>query len=520
MPPEATIPDWRADSLAARLPQQWRLPLARLALAWAGLILLTGQAWLGMADKWWNDATYNHAMFVPLISGWLVWTRREILQKLQPQGWWPGLVLLAGALMLWLLGTLAGINTAIHLGAVAALIATVPTLLGPRVTYALLFPLAYLLFLVPFGGELVPALQMITAEIVIFLTELSGIQAHIDGVFIDTPVGLFEVAEACSGVKFLIAMLALGVLVAQTCFTSWKRRAVFMATALALPILANGVRAWGTIAIAQVQGIEFAEGFDHVFYGWVFFALVVAALFAVFWRWFDRDPEDPGIDLEMVQSHAWVAKLETDKGNANAALAGIAIVAVLFAGWASLASRVEAQLPAAIAAPVVDGWQQVPYEPQVAWEPQASGADQRVLQRYRNAQGQEVDLFVALYAAQEDGREASAYGDGALPLDTPWRWLEAADAPGRAKGDYLLANGQVKRLAHTTYRHGDLATGSAAKLKLAVMRDRLLLRARPTVLVIVSAEEQPGSDMAEMLAAFRQSAGDDAAWMDRIAAGR
>jgi exosortase/archaeosortase family protein len=62
------------------------------------------------------------------------------------------------------------------------------------------------------------------------------------------------VAEACSGVKFLIAMVALGVLVANVCFRSWHRRAAFMALCVAVPILANGVRAWGTIYAAQYVG--------------------------------------------------------------------------------------------------------------------------------------------------------------------------------------------------------------------------------------------------------------------------
>src|SRR5690606_8601613 len=116
-------------------------------------------------------------------------------------------------------------------------------LLGPRVAAAVLFPLAYMLFLVPFGDELIPALQMVTAKLAVALTHASGIPAQVDGIFIDTPVGLFRVAEACSGVKFLVAMIALGTLVAHLCFASSRRRAVFMAAAIMVPVLANGVRA-------------------------------------------------------------------------------------------------------------------------------------------------------------------------------------------------------------------------------------------------------------------------------------
>ena len=133
--------------------------------------------------------------------------------------------------------------------------------------------------------------------------------ATIDGVFIDTPVGLFEVAEACSGVKFLVAMVALGTLVAHLCFASWKRRVAFMAAAIVVPILANGVRAWGTIYIAQSQGVEFAAGFDHIVYGWIFFALVIAAVLGASWRFFDRSPDDPLIDAAALEDSPLLARL-------------------------------------------------------------------------------------------------------------------------------------------------------------------------------------------------------------------
>ncbi len=141
------------------------------------------------------------------------------------------------------------------------------------------------------------------------LTHASGVPAQIDGVFIDTPVGLFEVAEACSGAKFLIAMVALGTLVAHLCFASWKRRAAFMAAAVVVPVLANGVRAWGTIYIAQSQGLEFAAGFDHIVYGWVFFAIVIVALLGAAWPFFDRTPDDPLLDAEAIEASPLLTRL-------------------------------------------------------------------------------------------------------------------------------------------------------------------------------------------------------------------
>jgi exosortase A len=309
MPPELALsaaPKWWA-----RVPQTWRWPLLCLALAWAAILALTFGDWAEMTRQWWDASTYNHILLVPPILAWLVAQRRHELTKLTPQAWWPGLGLLAGAGLGWAAGTVLGINTVSQLGAVVFLQAAVATLLGPRVVAGLLFPLGYMLFLVPFGDEIMPAMQAVTAKMAVALTHASGVPAAIDGVFIDTPVGLFEVAEACSGVKFLVAMVALGALVAHTCFTSWRRRALFMATAVLVPVLANGVRAWGTIYIAQSQGVAFAAGFDHIVYGWIFFALVMAAVLGAWWRWFDRSPDAPLIDAAKLEASpllAWLAR--------------------------------------------------------------------------------------------------------------------------------------------------------------------------------------------------------------------
>lgn len=299
-----------ADALT--VPEAWRRPLIQLALAWAALFAVTWRDWAEMAHQWWDVSTYNHILLVPPILAWLVRQRWPELAKLAPRAWWPGIALFAGGLLGWLVGTELDINTLSQVGAVMLLQAAVALLLGPRVVAGLLFPLAYMVFLVPFGDELVPALQAITARLAVALTHASGVPATIDGVFIDTPAGLFEVAEACSGVKFLVAMIALGTLVAHLCFASRKRRIAFMAAAVVVPVLANGVRAWGTIYIAQSQGVEFAAGFDHIVYGWIFFAVVMAAVLGASWRFFDRSPDDPLIDAAALQASPLLARLAMD----------------------------------------------------------------------------------------------------------------------------------------------------------------------------------------------------------------
>lgn len=503
-------------ALAADMPLCWRRPLGLTVFAWALLIGIFWRDWSAMAGQWWNISTYNHILLIPPILAWLVAQRWSELRKLVPSGWWPGLFLFAGALCIWLLGAFAQANLLRHGGAVAMLAASVVTLLGPRVALGLLFPLGYMVFLVPFGDGLIPPLQMITADITIALTQISGIPAQIEGVFIDTPAGLFEVAAACSGVKFLIGMLAFGVLLAQLCFVSWIKRAAFVALSIVVPIVANGLRAWSTIYIAQSQGIEFAASVDHVVYGFVFFAIVMALTVAIAWRFFDRAPDAPMFEARWIEGRTWlerIARRSADTRVLALALIGVACMALV---WSTAAARLSAPMPAQIALPDVPGWEAVDYAPEVAWEPRASGADHRLIGRYRDASGREVDVFVALYAGQGEGREASGEGEGALVPDTPWRWLEAGAADPQLDRQWYRAFTHVRRYTETGWRHGDLLTGSNGRLRLALLADRLLMRARPTTTLILSAE---GTEGAGEVAAFRRAIGPVDQWMDGIAAG-
>jgi exosortase A len=351
MPPELALPQRRFASIGA-VPHTWRAPLLQLTLAWVGLILLTGDDWAEMARQWWNASTYNHILIVPFIMAWLVRLRWPELRKLTPQGWWPPLAWLVAGLLAWSAGTAAGINLVEEIGAVMLLQAAVATILGPRVAAALLFPLGYMLFLVPFGDEIMPPLQEITAHIAVALTHLSGVPATLTGVFIDTPIGRFEVAEACSGVKFLIAMIALGALVAHLCFHSPRRRALFMLTCVVVPVLANGVRAWGTIYVAQSRGVAFAAGFDHIVYGWVFFAIVMAGLLGVAWHFFDRPAHEQGLDAEAIEGSPLLGRLARLRIRGWAAVAVILLLSLASVWAVALADPfIEGSLAAAGAHP-------------------------------------------------------------------------------------------------------------------------------------------------------------------------
>ena len=296
------------------------------------LITVTAREWGEMFHQWWNIDTYTHILLVPIVIGWLVALKAGQLAKISPQAWLPGLGLVVAAMVLWGVGRASEINLIAHAGAVGALQGLAVAVLGPRASIMLALPIGFGVFLVPFGDEFIPLLQAITAEIAVALTHWSGVPAIVDGIYIDTPVGLFIVAEACSGVKFLIAMLTLAVLVCFTRFDRWWKRCAFIAASIIVPIIANGVRAWGTIYIAQSQGVEFAAGFDHIFYGWIFFAIVVALILSVAWRFFEREPEQFGWNADEASTMSLTQDMETALTSPAvmvAAIAGLTIAAAI-----------------------------------------------------------------------------------------------------------------------------------------------------------------------------------------------
>lgn len=325
---EAALKDLNALSYFARLSQSWRGALGLLGLGTVVLLVVTVREWAEMLHQWWYIDTYSHILLVPIIIGWLAALKASELVKIDPRPWLPGLLVVAVGLGLWCIGRISGANLIAHAGAVGALQGLVIAALGPRVSTLLALPLCFAVFLVPFGDEIIEPLQVITAEIAIMLTRWSGISAYFDGIYIDTPVGLFIVAEACSGVRFLIAMVTLAVLVAFTRFSKWSSRIAFMVASIVVPILANGVRAWGTVYIAQSQGVEFAAGFDHVFYGWFFFAFVVVLILGLAWRYFDKEPEDYGWTAAEVGNFNLFRRLDIGYTQPVAILAGLIALAI------------------------------------------------------------------------------------------------------------------------------------------------------------------------------------------------
>ena len=408
---------------------------------------------------------------------------------------------------MWLVGEAAGVGLFRQLGLVLMLQGAVAATLGERLVRGLLFPLAYALLLVPFGEELVPLLQTLTARISVALLHLSGLSAEIEGVFVTTRAGFFEVAEACSGVNFLIAMLAYAVFAAHLCFKSWTRRITFVALALATTILANALRAYGTMVAAEIWGIEAAGGIDHVFYGWIFFGLVILIVMLIARRWFDRPANDIAVDV------TGLGGLPSRAGRAGGVLLGALGIPLLFVAWATLIGGRAAPLPATMAIATPAGWATAASAERTRWFPRFDGADQQLVRHFADGQGHRVSVAIGGYERQAEGREVVAFGQGAVDPDSKWAWSAALDPVDGARTDRLLHPGPVLRDAATWYVVDGRATGSARGAKLAGLKARLLGGDPRALSLIVSAEERHGGR--DAVAAFVSASGGAQAMADR-----
>ncbi|MCF8707985.1 exosortase A [Rhizorhapis sp. SPR117] len=479
----------------------WPTHLVGLALVAAMFLLLFAGDVADIVSIWWNVSTFGHCLLIPLILFWLVEQRLHELRQLTPVAWWPGLIWAAAGAFCWLLGDAASVALARHLGLVVMLQGAVITMLGPQVSRGLAFPIFYALFLVPFGEEFVPVLQTITAHLSMLFLDWSGIPAHLSGVFITTPSGYFEVAEACSGAKFLIAMAAYAALVCNVCFKSWSRRIAFMSAALVIAVIANGVRAFGTIYIADRISIDFATSFDHVIYGWIFFAIILALVMTMGWPLFDRRAHEAFLDPHKLQGRVRYA------GRIGVIAPSLMAVAVAAPLWSFAMVAASDPVPTRISLPEIQGWTRVDYRPAYPWRPRFAGADHEVMGRYRNSQGQEADLAIAVYARQQEGQELVGFGQGAIDPDSKWVWSAPALAPAEASGEHIVAPGPVNRDVVSFYSIDGVVTGNATRVKLQTLKARLLGGDQRAAAVLISAEDREGYPAQAAIRAFLRDIG-------------
>ena len=249
----------------------------------SGLVVgLYHEVFARLVAQWYEDPDYSHGFLVPLVSAYLVWERRGILARVgvTPSAW--GIGVLAVGLLMLLLGSLGAELYLQRSSFLIVISGLVLLLLGHAFLRTVAFPIAFLFFMIPLPtivmNELAFPLQLFAAKTAAFCLFNFGIPMLREGNLIVLSGTTLEVAEACSGLRSLQALLALGVFYAY--FSQpvmWKRWALVILS-IPIAIIANAFRVTGTGVLAHNWGPEAAEGFYHTFSGWLIFVLAFVLL--------------------------------------------------------------------------------------------------------------------------------------------------------------------------------------------------------------------------------------------------
>jgi exosortase A len=250
-----------------------------------------------LVKTWTGDSTYSHAFLILPIAAYLAWIRRNRLATVTVSPTFYSIPMMFIVSAVWLAGWAGSVNIVQQVAFVATLMVVLVGVWGFRAFRVLAFPISYLIFLVPFGDSLVQPLRELTTKFAMGGLELLHIPVLLDRHTIILSSGTWEVAEACSGLRFLIAAIALGTSL-WGILQSWKHRIALIVIAIVTATVGNGLRALGIILLGYATNNKLAAGIDHVVYGWIFTSTLLAGLLWLAFRWAKNEIDSGEFKLE------------------------------------------------------------------------------------------------------------------------------------------------------------------------------------------------------------------------------
>ncbi|MGD9498786.1 MAG: exosortase/archaeosortase family protein, partial [Armatimonadota bacterium] len=245
--------------------EQARQPSWRQGATWAiAALVLAGMYWdVGayFAQRWLQEDTYHHCLFVPPVVGWLIWRRRETLSQLTPRADWRGLFVLGGGALLYVVAMRVGVRVAIGFSFPIVLAGLVWTGLGLGFLRHLLYPLILLLFVVPVPkhimGHFGMPLQVTSAAGAARIAHLLGLPVIHDGINLTLNGHTYVIAEQCSGLNSLLALLFAAAVLVEVMNVRAAGRFILL-TAPAVVLAGNVVRLVSVLIFAEFAGPQFA----------------------------------------------------------------------------------------------------------------------------------------------------------------------------------------------------------------------------------------------------------------------
>jgi EpsI family protein len=384
-----------------------------------------------------------------------------------------------------------------HACFIGLVIALAWAVMGTAALRALAFPLGFLLFALPLADRFIPGLQDIAARFAVTMLSASGVPVLLQGHVISIPGATWEVAKACSGINYLMSSLALGYVYAGLTYTTWRNRLLFMVAAALIPLVANGIRVYGTILIAYYGATGIVEGTQHYLFGWIVFAIMMAILLWTCGGWKDgpiKDPRSAGTAVQAFGASANVVMVGTLLVGAAAPIAGL---------------RLLEQPPSAVgghevAATVRAPWRLAPDDP-YGWKPRFGGTTSEFARTYTSG-AHSVRLHAAFYSSGQAAAHLVS-GDTFL-FQTPWNITDTKHSQPSsiipALKETLLSSAGVELLVWSWYTVGTASTGSDYRAKVLLARTQLLRQPLTAWHVAVATSGNSGDETASsaVLASF------------------
>jgi EpsI family protein len=475
------------------LPRVHPALLAALLAVAGGLAFAEWTAVRGMMRLWANSPMYSYGYLVPVIAGVLVWSRRDRLAALPVR---PAPIAGGLLLALWAVLMIGGVRSGLQL---AQQVALLPGIVGAvlvlcglahvRVAWA---GLAYLILMIPIWDGLTEPLhlrfQTLSAGIGVWLVRLVGVPAFREGVFIDLPNLKIEVARACSGINYLVAVLALGLPLAYLYLRSPWRRILLLVSAVVVAALSNGLRVALICVLAYYEVGSPLHGPFHVLHGLFVAGIGHVVLFIGLWLLSERSARDGG----RAAPGPAIGSAASPLRRSLALAGGLALVF-----WATGAyvhtyrpervtlSSALSNLPRELGA-----WTSDPFAvpSRIEWW---TGADDHVARIYRTADGRQADVHVLYFEAQEQNRELVSF------RVTPLHRRAASTTLAHAGGDTMRVNlaapaADDARYALFWYDVGGRVEARPTAVKLRTMWNALLHGETSGAAVFITMPGTPG----------------------------
>lgn len=256
--------------------QKWFL----LALLLAFIAYFGGLS--DLVSRWNKQEEYGHGYFIPLITLWFLWARKDALLASIGESSWAGPVLIAIGGIGLLLGELTAIFVLIQLSFLLTIIGLVLAYGGKSLLKVSLLPVAFLAFAIPLpyflGAQLSWRLQLISSDLGVAFLRFIGNSVYLEGNVIDLGVYKLQVVEACSGLRYLYPLLSIGFLMAYMYKGKlWHKIFIFLST-IPITVVMNSLRIAVVGVLVNRWGNDMAEGFLHYFEGWIIFMVCLLIL--------------------------------------------------------------------------------------------------------------------------------------------------------------------------------------------------------------------------------------------------